>query len=132
MIRLLHQKIWWTLHFSTTSIYYRAHILDGLTLRTVQHLSLSIQIEPCSIMSKLIVTATVLILSMIHISIVYGASLPCANCDSVQCGPRPQGCELGKLPCGCCYVCLHNVGEICEAFAPRYFMWITIITYVDG
>ncbi|XP_076072700.1 insulin-like growth factor-binding protein 4 [Mytilus galloprovincialis] len=69
-------------------------------------------------MSKLIVTATVLILSMIHISIVYGASLPCANCASVQCGPRPQGCELGKLPCGCCYVCAHNVGEICEAFAP--------------
>ena len=46
-------------------------------------------------------------------------NLPCASCAGVQCGPRPTGCELDKIPCNCCFSCVRKEGQLCEAFAPR-------------
>ena len=59
------------------------------------------------------------VLSTIYLTQVFGQTLPCVPCDTVQCGATPVGCELDKIPCGCCFTCVRKGGEVCEAFAPR-------------
>lgn len=70
-----------------------------------------------------VLIASVCLLLYINFTIVFGSrTLPCVSCATVQCGTAPQGCELDKIPCGCCFTCVRKAGEICDAFTPRYFL----------